>query len=298
MSSPATAWLNHIGLGGVAEDERLIAHKWESTFRVLIVTFLIIVPVLWYLDQHNGGDKIVQNWVTVISWLIWLTLIGETFITLLLVNDKWQHIKHNWMSFPIMVLTFPMILDVIPYAVLIRIIQLILIARALNATVLSTQKLFQKSHLAAIVIGYFTIIVIAGISIHNIDPNVKTLEDGLWWAIVTMATLGYGDVVPTSSEGRLFASVIIILGAVFFSLLTAQIAAYMVGEDEIMREEEILKLARENQAHLIKITLREDHRMEKMLQDMSERIEHLEKLIELMQYNQRTSPSDQPKEPS
>jgi voltage-gated potassium channel len=88
------------------------------------------------------------------------------------------------------------------------------------------------------------------------------------------------------------------LGAVFFSLLTAQIAAYMVGEDEIMREEEILKLARENQAHLIKITLREDHRMEKMLQDMSERIEHLEKLIELMQYNQRTSPSDQPKEPS
>jgi len=298
MSSVAVSWLNHIGLGGVAEEERLIAHKWENTFRVLIVAFLLIVPVLWYLDHHNGNAKIVQNWVELISWLIWLTLIGETFITLLLVNDKWQHIKNNWMSFPIMVLTFPLILDVIPYAVLIRVVQLILIARALNATILSTQKLFQKSHLAAIIIGYVMIIIIAGISIHTIDPNVKSVEDGLWWAIVTMATLGYGDVVPTSTEGRLFASVIIILGAVFFSLLTAQIAAYMVGEDEIIREEEILKLAKENQDHLIKITLREDHRMEKMLQDMTERIEHLEKLIEMMQHHQRTSNPDPSKEQS
>jgi voltage-gated potassium channel len=212
--------------------------------------------------------------------MIWLALIVETIVLSFVVKDFKAYLKSNWMIFPVLVLTFPMILGEIPYAVLIRAVQVLMLARALHSTVQSTRKIFQRSHLGAIILGYLFVIIVAGIAIHSIDPNVKSVEDGLWWAIVTMATLGYGDVVPTSTEGRLFASIIIVLGAVFFSLLTAQIAAYMVGEEEAHREIEILRITRENNARLEKMTFREDEKVISAIHALNARLDHIEKMLE------------------
>lgn len=271
-------WLAKIGLAGVASDEKPIAQQLENTFRIAIITFIIAIPVLWYFDQQTS--RVTGDWVTLFSWMIWLALIVETIVLSFVVKDFKAYLKSNWMIFPVLVLTFPMILGEIPYAVLIRAVQVLMLARALHSTVQSTRKIFQRSHLGAIILGYLFVIIVAGIAIHSIDPNVKSVEDGLWWAIVTMATLGYGDVVPTSTEGRLFASIIIVLGAVFFSLLTAQIAAYMVGEEEAHREIEILRITRENNARLEKMTFREDEKVISAIHALNARLDHIEKMLE------------------
>jgi len=105
--------------------------------------------------------------------------------------------------------------------------------------------------------------------------------------------------VPITTEGRIFGAVIIILGAVFFSLLTAQLAAYMVGEEELMRERDILNLVRQNQKKLSELTEREDKRIEEMLDKMNDRMAHLESMIQLMQATQlqhRHQPENNTKE--
>ena len=55
---------------------------------------------------------------------------------------------------------------------------------------------------------------------------------------MTVATVGYGDIVPQSAAGKVFGAVVILFGLVFFSLLTASFSAYFVSRGEVEIEEE------------------------------------------------------------
>ena len=61
--------------------------------------------------------------------------------------------------------------------------------------------------------------------------SITTVGDALWWAGVTTTTVGYGDHVPVSTEGRAVAAVLMMIGIALFAVLTAHIAAYFVGDD-------------------------------------------------------------------
>ena len=85
----------------------------------------------------------------------------------------------------------------------------------------------------------FIIVVVSGTLMALIDPNIETPLDGIWWAWVTITTVGYGDIVPGSTVGRLFASALILLGIGLFSMLTASFSAFFLSqqEDKISRQE-------------------------------------------------------------
>jgi voltage-gated potassium channel len=68
--------------------------------------------------------------------------------------------------------------------------------------------------------------------------DFPTLGDGLWWALVTLATVGYGDVVPHSAWGRVIGSAVIVMGVTFLSILTATVTSYMVSADQDVRTAE------------------------------------------------------------
>ena len=63
----------------------------------------------------------------------------------------------------------------------------------------------------------------------------------VWWAVVTLATVGYGDVVPTTPLGRVVGSVVIILGVTFLAFLTATVTSYFVSSDQQAAKERELE---------------------------------------------------------
>lgn len=65
-----------------------------------------------------------------------------------------------------------------------------------------------------------------------LEPKIHTYADGVWLAFTTGATVGYGDLVPSTPASRIFAAFIVLLGYALFSVVTANIAALLVGEDE------------------------------------------------------------------
>ncbi len=70
--------------------------------------------------------------------------------------------------------------------------------------------------------------------------NFPNYGVAVWWAIVTLATVGYGDVVPTTPLGRIFGSAVIILGVTFLAFLTATVTSLFVSSDqEAAREREL-----------------------------------------------------------
>ena len=278
MSKNRPLIFHKIGLSGVAQDENPSAVKFSGVFNIVVAAFILLVPIMWLVDQLPEF-KLVNDWMLLASWLIWIVLIVEMTIMLFMVRDKWHYLKTNWLNIPIVILTFPLILSSIPYAVILRVVQFMVFARYLTEMHRGLQRLFQVSQLGAIVLAFVVIVILSGIVIHSIDPSVKNLEEGLWWSLATMATVGYGDVVPSSTEGRIFGALIIVMGTVFFSLLTAQLAAYMVGEDEIERDRELLHTLKENQKTLLAMQERDDEHLEKLLIALSERLERLEQRL-------------------
>ena len=66
------------------------------------------------------------------------------------------------------------------------------------------------------------------------DSNIKTASDALWYLVVTISTIGYGDQYPVTNLGRLVGVVVIITGVALFSTLTGYLAHYFytAGEGE------------------------------------------------------------------
>jgi voltage-gated potassium channel len=74
---------------------------------------------------------------------------------------------------------------------------------------------------------------IAGLLVTLVNRDAfPTYGDGLWWAIVTLGTVGYGDLVPSNSAGRMVGSVVIIVGVSFIAFLTAVVTSFMVSTDQ------------------------------------------------------------------
>ena len=84
---------------------------------------------------------------------------------------------------------------------------------------------------AARIIAFVTITVtvVSGVAIHFLDRvNFPNIGLGMWWAVQTVTTVGYGDVVPTSTGGRLVATLVMVLGIGFLTVVTAAITSTFV----------------------------------------------------------------------
>ncbi len=93
---------------------------------------------------------------------------------------------------------------------------------------------------AAGVISIVTIVltVAGGILIRLVDDDsISSLGEGLWWAVQTLTTVGYGDVVPGGTAGRLIATVVMLNGIAFLTVITAAVTATLVDQIRQGRQE-------------------------------------------------------------
>ena len=93
---------------------------------------------------------------------------------------------------------------------------------------------------AAGVISIVTIVLTlaGGILIRLADgDSISSLGEGLWWAVQTLTTVGYGDVVPGGTAGRLIATVVMLNGIAFLTVITAAVTATLVDQIRQGRQE-------------------------------------------------------------
>lgn len=89
--------------------------------------------------------------------------------------------------------------------------------------------------LSLLVLGF------CGVGFWALEPSVHSLADGLWLAFTTAATVGYGDIVPTTLSAKIFSVFVVLLGYGVLSLVTAAIAAMWVETSERQLERDILR---------------------------------------------------------
>jgi voltage-gated potassium channel len=224
------------GLAGVAEDENTTAKKVGTWLEWPMIVLALWILVEWNLQATQGPTR----FATVTDWLVWGFFLLETIILTALVDQPGRHLRTNWINLIIIALGFPLIWWEIPEAGVLRTLRLIVLFNLLFQFSNTARKVLSKNHLGATLQIGFLMIVMSGFIVSLIDPSIETPWDGIWWAWVTVTTVGYGDIVPGSMIGRLFASFLILMGIGLFSMLTANFSALLVSEEEEKLDKQIM----------------------------------------------------------
>lgn len=84
------------------------------------------------------------------------------------------------------------------------------------------------------------ILGLGGVGFWILEPDAITLSDGLWLAFTTAATVGYGDIVPSTHASRAFSVLVVLLGLAVLSLVTASVAAMFIETEERQVERDLM----------------------------------------------------------
>ncbi|MCK5509233.1 MAG: two pore domain potassium channel family protein, partial [Desulfobacterales bacterium] len=147
-----------------------------------------------------------------------------------LYNDKAGYTKRSWLNLLILLLSPPLIAPQ-GFASIrsLRALRSLRILIAVKRGIKPILDVFEKNSLHYVTIITVFLIIASSIAFSWLEQ--RDLSYGLWWAITTVTTVGYGDTYPETNMGRTFAVLVMIIGIGFVSLLTANIASYFVEKD-------------------------------------------------------------------
>lgn len=246
-----------LGICGVESHERAQARDWAKRLEWPMLVVVLWIPVQWYLEETSTLPLRLGK---LGDWLIWLVFVFETVLLTTLVRDKLRYLRGNWMNLAIILGGLPIIWQYTPLAGLLRSLRLGLVLILVFRLSKTLRTLLVRHQLGTTLAVSLVLVLISGIVVTRLDPSVGDVWDGMWWAWVTVATVGYGDIVPHNPAGRLFGAVLILMGVVLVSLLTANLSAFLIGSEV----EKVEKEEREADALLKDIATRLE-RVEKML---------------------------------
>jgi voltage-gated potassium channel len=167
-------------------------------------------------------------------FIIWIFFAVDYFARLSIADDKRIFFRKNLLDLAAVAL---------PFLPLLRAI------RALAAvTVLSRRNRGSRSQqvTTSVVTLAFATWFVAGLAVteaerHIDGSNIQGVGDGWWWAITTMATVGYGDTYPVSTQGRIVGMALMIMGVALLGTITASIASNFNGYQDSDSETDKVK---------------------------------------------------------
>lgn len=148
-------------------------------------------------------------------------------------SNRLVYIKQNWLEL-LAFIPFDLILSPFlgfEYLVVIKVIRILLLLLVL----FQFAGEFLKNTRLDEIIGLVAVIIIGStVGLYLVDPSMNNLFDNLWFVIVSITTVGYGDITPTTVYGKVLSLILLIIGVFIFSAITGAIASYFM--DNLLQE--------------------------------------------------------------
>jgi voltage-gated potassium channel len=165
----------------------------------------------------------LENSLSFIYFIFLIDLLSRAFVALPEFKELagWiEFIKHNWLS---------IIAVVVPFFRTLRVLRVLLVLRGLSPYLKS------RASKVGLIIGVTLPVTLfsSALSIFEAEryaegSNITSFGDAIWWSVVSVTTVGYGDSFPVTTEGRYVAAFLMFIGIGLFSSITELIAAWVV----------------------------------------------------------------------
>jgi voltage-gated potassium channel len=196
----------------------MIKRIWGETLTVLALAFLVAFSWPAFVEEIDPQTQRILDYV---QWISWIAFAVDLLIGLITSEKKIKFLVHHPLEVITVLLPFlrPLrLLRVISFGTLL--IQKVAVGRQFAITL--------KVFLSSILLAYIGAVQIT-ITERGVEgSNIKNFGDGLWWAITTVTTVGYGDRFPTTPTGRVLAVCLMLVGISLMGVITASVAAWFV----------------------------------------------------------------------
>ncbi len=211
-------------------------------FDVALLVVILLSILIIMLESVQAIDAVYHNYLFVAEWLFTVLFSAEYTLRLLCVRRPGRYALSFFgivdllailPTFVSLVLPGSQSLLVIRGFRLLRVFRVFKLARFLSeATVLRQAVWASRAKITVFLVTVLILVIIMGSAMYLIesgaDSGFTSIPQSMYWAIVTMTTVGYGDIAPATSLGKTVAAMIMILGYTMIIVPTGIISAEMV----------------------------------------------------------------------
>jgi voltage-gated potassium channel len=216
------------------EDDGRIVHALEPLMLALALLALPVVVV-----EESPAPAALRSAAAAANWVIWAGFGIELLVLVGVAPRKREMLRANWLELAIVLVTPLFLPRVGSYAPPgssgccgSSASASSGCGRCARSGVLTSREGFRHIALLTAVL-----VVVAGASVSLVDSHdVPNLWTGIWWAVVTITTVGYGDVQIKTVAGQIVAMALMIVGIGFISVLTATIASSFIARGDEHQE--------------------------------------------------------------
>jgi voltage-gated potassium channel len=202
--------------------------EWSLAFLALLV-----IPVLVVEDRAASAE--VRSAARTLNWVIWLAFAAD-FLIRWATDRRWRFLRESWFDLILILLTPPVLPESLQGIRALRVLRLVRVGAMVGIGLRSARRAFgpRKFHLVAMFAAATVLLGAAGVFLFEGGENrsIQSFEDAIWWAIVTATTVGYGDVSPITTEGRVIAVMLMLIGIGVIGVFTATVASHFFAQDE------------------------------------------------------------------
>lgn len=213
-------------------------------FDIILLVFIVVSVIVTMLDSLTIDSKRINNWLYAIEWIVTIGFTIEYSLRIYCVNKPVNYIFSFYGLIDLLSL-IPTYLSVVfiesHYLAVIRILRLLRIFRIFklapyikesNILLISLRKSKRKISIFFFFMVLLTTILGSAMYVIEFGVNDKfsSIPESIYWAIVTITTVGYGDISPVTPMGKFLASFMMILGYAIIAVPTGIITANIAKE--------------------------------------------------------------------
>lgn len=251
---------------------------------ILVDIVLITIAMIFSIPADIAMD------IQIFDFIVCLILLGDWMVNFYLSSPKSYYLKDttNFLSL-IASIPFDMILPaIIPgvgilrYLRLLKVIRILLMATKVYEGV---KTFFDKTNLHKILLGLVGTILLFTLLLYLFGPSYDIFDD-FYFVVVTLTTVGYGDVTPQTHNEKVLSMILILIGIFVFSTITAAISSYLTDRLMESDEEDLEKVINEaieekseNIIKEMKLVRKENDGLKNEIGELKDEISELKELI-------------------
>lgn len=233
---------NDLTTANMSNDEPT---RLSSSYDIFILALTLISLGTLVILVVPGINEEAREVAFFLDTLICLVFLFDFFLTLIRAPDKLAYLKWGWMD-------FLGSLPALPAFRLFRLWRFVRVVRILRrARIRDLWRTFRERRAeSTLLITIFLVILVLGFTSFVIlifeapapQANITTATDAIWWSLVSVTTVGYGDRFPVTQQGRLVAVLLMVVGIGLFSVVTSYLSSGFLAPGDGKQNDELAEM--------------------------------------------------------